>query len=55
MSLSKFQNEIKKSFHIVCSVNCRIADEKGEIKWTAIGSTKYGEMTIRDANVEFRL
>mgnify|MGYP006118178965 CR=1 FL=1 len=50
MSLTKFQNEITKSFHIVCSVNCRIADEKGKVSWKAIGSTKYGKMTIGDAN-----
>lgn len=55
-TLKKFQDEMKKNFHVVCSINCRPAQKKllglgkPEYKWTAIGSTKYGSMTIGEAN-----
>jgi hypothetical protein len=54
--LEKFQEEMQKNFLVKCNINCRPAEKKlfglgkTEYKWTAIGNTKYSNLTLGEAN-----
>lgn len=56
--IKDFQKEITKHFLVDCYVQCRPAEKKllglgkSEYKWTAIGSTKYADMTLGEANAQ---
>jgi hypothetical protein len=56
--IKDFQKEIKKHFLVECCVNCRPAEKKflglgkTEYKWKAIGTTKYADMTLAEANAQ---
>ena len=56
--IKDFQNDIKKHFLVACSVNCRPPQKKflglgkPEYKWTAIGNTKYADLTLGEANAQ---
>jgi len=55
-----FQKEMEKQFSVKCYVQCRPAEKKlfglgkTTFKWTAIGNTKYGNMTLGKANAELQ-
>lgn len=54
--IKTFQKEIEKYFLVNCYIQCRPAEKKlfglgkTDYKWTAIGSTKYADMTLGEAN-----
>jgi hypothetical protein len=46
-TIREFRESIEKHFGVRCIMQCRPAPE---FKWTAIGNTKYKDMTLGDAN-----
>jgi len=56
MKVKLFQKEMEKHFSVKCYIQCRPAEKKllglgkTEYKWTAIGNTKYADMTLGEAN-----